>query len=447
MRKVLKVLGRDKHGPTNPHEVAIQACLKHPYLIPFDVLIGTGCGLGGLGIVMPLAEATLLSVVHSTSLTLERRLTYSLQVLQGLSFMHDNHYLHLDIKADNVLLQGGVARLADFGFSVKVRDIREGIITTSKLVTPLYRPPELLRTPGPWYNYNAQTESWTLAHFLLRVIVGDSIFEPGAFSQQRVGMAFVLNDFERQRETIVRRLCQGNFRYSGPSTQGRPTIGDTLEVLLNGLFSYNPRSRPTVRDLIGSSIFDSVRSNVQTGVGELAPRCLLLPPEGVGSQVASLCEMLRSTWPRAGVKLLFVAVDLFLRSVVYTTYMELEPERMAAMWRAVAASGTWVAFKMCYGYQETAYESILRWSGSTSSHLDEIEIGTIVGLAGNLCPDFLYEACEGRNHYEMSYVNVVRGDPRIYVDVDVGAWVRAMGPGDGNYNMTIADLPSDLPPR
>jgi serine/threonine-protein kinase BUR1 len=79
---------------------------------------------------------------------------YLLQLLEGLKYLHENHILHRDMKAANLLISNqGILQIADFGlarhYSGAVPQAGHGggegdREYTSLVVTRWYRPPELL---------------------------------------------------------------------------------------------------------------------------------------------------------------------------------------------------------------------------------------------------------------------------------------------------------------
>ena len=65
-----------------------------------------------------------------------------LDVLDGLSYIHASKFAHLDIKPDNILLQDGRPKLADFGESVDLKPVGGKLV--AKGFTRLYAAPEQL---------------------------------------------------------------------------------------------------------------------------------------------------------------------------------------------------------------------------------------------------------------------------------------------------------------
>lgn len=90
----------------------------------------------------------------SVNFTVPQIKCYMLQLLEGLRYLHENHILHRDMKAANLLINNkGILQIADFGLA-RVYDgstpkpgqgsgqgQRE---YTGLVVTRWYRPPELL---------------------------------------------------------------------------------------------------------------------------------------------------------------------------------------------------------------------------------------------------------------------------------------------------------------
>ena len=71
---------------------------------------------------MELMEGCLTEIAQSKGNTPETVIAYVLkQVLLGLEYLHSRHYIHRDIKSDNILLNSsGQIKIADFGYAVQL---------------------------------------------------------------------------------------------------------------------------------------------------------------------------------------------------------------------------------------------------------------------------------------------------------------------------------------
>lgn len=91
------------------------------------------------------------------------------EVLQALSFLHDNGVVHRDIKPPNLLFNAqGDIKLADFGFASVLS--RELPTRRTKHGTPGYRAPELIAGRA----YGTKVDVWSLGVTLLELVQGRS---------------------------------------------------------------------------------------------------------------------------------------------------------------------------------------------------------------------------------------------------------------------------------
>ncbi|GMM52037.1 cyclin-dependent serine/threonine protein kinase [Starmerella bacillaris] len=162
--KEIIVHERDEGIPiTALREIKIMKALKHPNVLHIlDMAVKKGDKsrsdkktLSTYYMVMKYMDHDLCGLLHNKSVrfTLSHIKLYMSQLLQGMEFLHDQQYMHRDIKSANVLVgNDGSIKIADFGLARKYYEAPPSSTETHpaerkytpKVVTRWYRPPELL---------------------------------------------------------------------------------------------------------------------------------------------------------------------------------------------------------------------------------------------------------------------------------------------------------------
>ncbi|XP_059669427.1 mitogen-activated protein kinase kinase kinase 20-like [Cornus florida] len=94
---------------------------------------------------------------------------YTQNVLMGLSYIHEQGYVHCDIKPHNILLvseEEETAKIADFGLAMKIEEKKSPTLRG----TPMYLAPESVRHQ----EYLPPSDIWALGCTVLELITGAS---------------------------------------------------------------------------------------------------------------------------------------------------------------------------------------------------------------------------------------------------------------------------------
>ena len=158
-------------------ELSLLARLKHPNVIRMEEVLYDATG-HTLEMVLELADCDLRQLIRTwwgpgarqrkqTQVPQMVRIAY--QVFCGLNYLHQNNILHLDVKPQNVLVVGGVAKIADFGLSEREQGTRE---SGQNKVTWPYRSPELQCNLG---RYSADADTWSVGMMLVEMFFQHTI--------------------------------------------------------------------------------------------------------------------------------------------------------------------------------------------------------------------------------------------------------------------------------
>lgn len=96
------------------------------------------------------------------------------EVLEGLSYLHDNRVIHRDLKLENFLLgSDGKIKIADFGLSAKLDYDDEKKFTVCG--TPNYLSPEILTSASKGHSY--EVDIWAIGVCVYAMLIGRPPFE------------------------------------------------------------------------------------------------------------------------------------------------------------------------------------------------------------------------------------------------------------------------------
>lgn len=167
-------------------EIELMKTLDNEHIVKY---IGSHTTEDFLYIVMEYAEGgSLLHVQKKFGKTFPENLIsqYMYQVLLGLDYLHNQSIIHRDIKAANILLSNGVAKLSDFGISKKVEEAKN---ETDFNFSAYWTAPEVINMDG----YNEKCDIWSLGITAIELFCG----QPPYYDLAAVPAAFKIVQNER----------------------------------------------------------------------------------------------------------------------------------------------------------------------------------------------------------------------------------------------------------
>ncbi|KAM3141751.1 hypothetical protein pb186bvf_006073 [Paramecium bursaria] len=144
--------------------------------------------------------------------TIENRDKYeqfALDVFQNISdalkYLYQKSIVHRDIKMENILIQGGKCKLADFGLAKFLIDVDKELMQT-RSGTPLYKSPQLLIGQL----YNSKSDVWAFGIMMYEITLGESPFRGNSERDlyENIVESIRQGKFERQLYNIQNRFLQ-----------------------------------------------------------------------------------------------------------------------------------------------------------------------------------------------------------------------------------------------
>ena len=172
-----------------------------------------------------LGEGNLTSFInrfHPLHESVIRRITKD--ILNALSYLHNQDIIHRDLKSANVLMStenGGTAKLSDFGLS-KISSPKR--VITEVAGSPYWMAPEVLNEQG----YAFSADIWSLGCTIIEMILGHPAWAKRCKTTR--SLVQYLNDNENDLEI--------------------PNCSDNLKDLITLCLKRNPLERPTANQLL-----------------------------------------------------------------------------------------------------------------------------------------------------------------------------------------------------
>ena len=179
------------------------------------------------------------------------------QTLSGLTYMHKNGFFHRDMKPENLLIQNGLLKIADFGLA---REIRSKPPYTDYVSTRWYRAPEILMRST---YYNSPVDIFALGAIMAELYLLRPLFPGSNEHDQMIKVCSILGSPTQQVWPDGHRLASKiGFTFPNfapvPLQKLIPNAPSEAIDLMMQMMRYDPQKRPTASECLEHPYFYDV---------------------------------------------------------------------------------------------------------------------------------------------------------------------------------------------
>ena len=304
----------------DPIELDIIFRINSPYLVRgVDITTKNEC-TEEVGVVMKYIEGDLFKDLYVLSDHQKKKIMYD--IVMAVKCLHDNNYLHLDIKPENMMYNKNVdgkpqGILIDYGLASYVPEgVSKGIKTTQPRITFDYSSPRAaiqLTHKKEVYDYNDKDDIWSVGIAFLNFYMDiyDYIDSKGIKEHR---------DYKKLYNLYMEKFSSGfideflETRVLNLIKKFTPKEKEEFKDLLRNLLHTNPEKRYNINQVVAHPFFKEFRTTQS--------KCMTMKPsnydlskvpskyfEGV-KEIPSICM---KYIPYQRLQVLFMAVDIYLR--------------------------------------------------------------------------------------------------------------------------------------
>lgn len=173
---------------------------------------------------------------------------FSAEIFAAVNAMHENGWIHRDLKPDNILIgNDGHIKLGDFGSSIAMKNGKaESFITVG---TPDYVSPDLLVRMGERIEYGSEVDFWTVGVIIYEMLCGTTPFYSESLVETYGKISKMAYEFpegvevsEELKDLIAGLLCEKTRRLDFSGVCGHSFFaGVDWENLRTSKAFYVPR--------------------------------------------------------------------------------------------------------------------------------------------------------------------------------------------------------------
>ncbi|KAK9057131.1 hypothetical protein SSX86_024498 [Deinandra increscens subsp. villosa] len=178
------------------------------------------------------------------------------QIFKGLAYMHQNGYIHRDLKPMNLLVSENVIKIGDFG---SARETKDELPYTHNVTTSSYRAPEVFLYSKV---YDSAVDMWAMGAIMAELFTSQLLFQGSSDLHVMHKICSVLGT--PTESSWFQGLEQArNINYRFPDLPGvrfselLPTASPEAVDLIGSLLSWLPSERMTAMQALLHPFFDS----------------------------------------------------------------------------------------------------------------------------------------------------------------------------------------------